>query len=314
MKSYIIGFLSIISCLAYCQSVEIPITKDSNLLSENEVVYNKPELPDSLLLSGNQRIPHWYEIITNVPQNIFNLTTHSFGSENIKPWGYIVGSTAVLLATDKTTYHLIMKNYFHNSTYHKLADYSVWLGDGDINLGVAGLFSAYGLLFEDNKALGTGIQCAEAILSTGLSVQFLKRITGRESPACATNQSGKWRIFPNPDKYQKNQPKYYSFPSGHLSTAVTTLTVISENYPDNHFINPIGYSLIGMLGVGLVAKNMHWFSDFPLAYALGYGFGKVITSSNITIRSTRESFNNINITFMPIYINDRGAVDMLLSF
>lgn len=245
----ILAFSFLLSCFAFCQSEDIPT-------------------------------PHWSEIVTKVPFNLYSFTKSSFSVENINSLGVIVGSTAFLLATDKISYHFINRNYSQNSSFHSLADYSVWLGDGKINLGISGLFSAYGLIFKDNKALRTGIQCTESILSTGLAVQLLKRITGRESPASASCQSGKWRVFPNPKKYQKNQPKYYSFPSGHLSTAVTTLTVIANNYPENKYIQIVGYPLIGILGTGLVAKNMHWFSDFPLAFAIGYGFGKLITSAN----------------------------------
>jgi len=284
------------------------------MINENGVDYKSVEVADTSFLSEGGYMPHWQEIFTGVPTNIYALSMNSFRTENLSSISILAGSTAFLLATDKLSYHLVKKNYFHNKTYHQLASYAVWMGDGKINFGIAGLFSAYGLLFEDNIALRTGIQCAESILSTGLTVQVLKRITGRESPASSTSQSGKWRMFPNPEKYQKDQSKYYSFPSGHLSTAVTTFTVIAENYPDNPYIKPLGYPLIGLLGVGLVAKNMHWFSDFPLAYALGYSFGKLITSANFSIHGKEQSSNPINISLMPTYINESAGVGMMVSF
>jgi hypothetical protein len=145
-------------------------------------------------------------------------------------------------------------------------------------------------------------------------VQLLKRMTGRESPLTASSKSGTWRFFPNIVKYQKDQPKYYSFPSGHLSTAIATLTVIAENYPESNYVKPIGYSVIGLLGVGLVAKDMHWFSDFPLAAALGYEVGKIITSRNNPMEPRHQSTNDVSFSFMPVFLTGGAGVDFLLSF
>ena len=34
------------------------------------------------------------------------------------------------------------------------------------------------------------------------------------------------------------------------------------------------------ISVGLVATSIHWVSDFPIALALGYSFGKIVTRGN----------------------------------
>lgn len=268
---------------------------------------------DKQLTDSVNNIPHWTDIITKVPTNGYLLMKNSFTSEKSGSLGVLIGSTTILLATDKLSYHFINNTYYHNASFHKIADYSVWLGSGVTNLGISGLFSAYGIICNDHIALRTGIQSAESILSTGLVVQLLKRISGRESPASSTAKSGRWRVFPNLKKYQHNQPKYYSFPSGHLSTAVTTLTVIANNYPELNYIPMIGYPLLGLLGTGLVAKNMHWSSDFPLAFAIGYGFGKLITSAN-SIESNKGILSKVNISFIPEYNNRTAGVSISLSF
>ncbi|MEP7219905.1 MAG: phosphatase PAP2 family protein, partial [Bacteroidota bacterium] len=109
-------------------------------------------------------------------------------------------------------------------------------------------------------------------------VQFLKHTTGRESPFCATTPTGRWALLPNQIEYAKHVPHYDAFPSGHIATALATLTVISENYPDQQWIKYIGYPVVGAVGVALVATSIHWWSDLPLGIALGYHFGKIVSS------------------------------------
>jgi hypothetical protein len=118
----------------------------------------------------------------------------------------------------------------------------------------------------------------EGLLAVGLVTQSLKHLTGRESPLVRTEPRGAWRWFPNQLDYFRNVPKYDAFPSGHLATAMLTVTVISENYPEYVFIKPLGYSLMGLLAFQMLNNGVHWLSDYPLALAIGYVFGKSAVS------------------------------------
>jgi hypothetical protein len=70
-------------------------------------------------------------------------------------------------------------------------------------------------------------------------------------------------------------PHYDAFPSGHLSTAMMTTTIISLNYPEYKFIKPLCYTLMGLCGFQMLNNGVHWMSDYPLALAIGYSFGKI---------------------------------------
>jgi hypothetical protein len=109
-----------------------------------------------------------------------------------------------------------------------------------------------------------------------LVIQALKRIAGRESPAQATAPGGRWRPFPNLKTYQHHQSRYYAFPSGHIATTMAALTVLAENYPENSWIRPVGYSAVGLVGLGLVGKGWHWYSDLPLGIAIGHAMGEIV--------------------------------------
>lgn len=162
-----------------------------------------------------------------------------------------------------------------NSTFY-------FLGDGWTHLTIASSFMAYGLLKHDNRAAQTATQLGEAILSTGLVVQALKRTTGRQSPFQATHDRGLWDLLPAYSTYQGNVSNYDAFPSGHLATAMATVTVIAENYPEYRFIRPVGYSLMGVLGYAMLNNGVHWASDYPLGIALGYGFAKIAVRNGRT--------------------------------
>ncbi|RZK94485.1 MAG: hypothetical protein EOO62_30675, partial [Hymenobacter sp.] len=65
-----------------------------------------------------------------------------------------------------------------------------FLGDGWTHLTIATSFLTYGILKKDNRASQTATQLGEAILTTGVVVQALKRTTGRQSPFRATQDRG----------------------------------------------------------------------------------------------------------------------------
>ncbi len=132
-------------------------------------------------------------------------------------------------------------------------------------------------------------------------VQGLKRVFGRESPQAASSPTGIWRPFSSMKHYQSNQPKYYAFPSGHITTITSIVTVLNENYPNSVFAQQIGYAAIGLVAVSLYVRMWHWFSDFPPGVALGYGFGKLAASHSNSepAPETTEYRHATNIEFFP---------------
>ena len=77
-------------------------------------------------------------------------------------------------------------------------------------------------------------------------------------------------------------PNYDAFPTGHLATAMATVTVIADNYPEYHFIRPVGYGLMGLLGYSMLNNGVHWACDYPVGIALGYAFAKIAVRNGRT--------------------------------
>jgi membrane-associated phospholipid phosphatase len=243
----------------------------SNLDSTSNTVEIKPDSAVNI----EEQIT-WHQMFTNIPSDYVGFFRKSFSSEGISSYLIVGALTGALFLIDEQGWKkdnlLLRKSTFD----HKTFDLFIKMGDGKYQFLSAALFAIPGIILNDKTAIRTGSNIVEAVISTGLLVQVLKRMTGRESPAASTENGGDWDPFPSIHQYQKNQPKFYSFPSGHLATATAVITVIANNYPNESWIKPIGYPLLGLLGLSLVSEGMHWYSDLPLAFLLGYSFGNII--------------------------------------
>jgi Membrane-associated phospholipid phosphatase len=151
-----------------------------------------------------------------------------------------------------------------------------------------------GLITNDNRAIQTASQIGEGYLAMGITVQLIKHLTGRQSPFKTTEGSGNWQLFPPLSHYQSDVPNHDAFPSGHLATAMASITIYAENYPEIRWIRPVGYTVMGIVGLAMMNNGVHWLSDYPLAIAIGYTYGKIVTARGKAIRilPKRNSHND----------------------
>ena len=217
------------------------------------------------------------DCITNLPDDWLRFGRETFRWENAPLIGGIAISTIAAVVYDKELYDPVRHQYTSSKTVAFAMDRGVDIGDGKFQFGIAAGFAAYGWLTHDRHALRTASEVCEVILAAGGVVQLLKHVTGRESPFTATHPTGRWVLFPNQIEYFKHVPHYDAFPSGHVCTALATLTVVSENYPDARWLPYVGYPAIAWLGYSMVGQGIHWVSDYPLSIVLGYTFGKLVS-------------------------------------
>jgi hypothetical protein len=256
--------------------------EESSSSSENPPDY-QPEmtLQDADSLATVPYLPQsastlrWYSMFTNIPGDYLSTGELALRPGGLSVMGGIALATGVLLLGDHQTYTFSHGLYTRSGEVRFASNQFLRAGDGKTTLGIAAAFALYGFAEDDNRALRTASGTIEALIASGIAVQMFKHIAGRESPQVVTQGIGKWRPFPALKAYNRNQPRYYAFPSGHITTAMATLTVIAENYPEVNWIRPVGYSIVGLTGVSLVNKGWHWYSDFPLAIAVGYTFGRI---------------------------------------
>ncbi|MGA7838152.1 MAG: phosphatase PAP2 family protein [Ignavibacteriaceae bacterium] len=286
-----------------------------NVSSRNDsLIISDAIKPDSKIeRDSNSPKLTWHSWLTNIPSDyarFYDVAIHT----SIPVYLSIAASTAALMATDNTTW-LGQHEWYKNSNFIRQAsDRFGEIGDGRTQFTLTGVFVLYGLLFKDNRALRTGSQILQVTISAGAFAQVLKHMTGRESPVVSTQPAGKWKFFPNPFDYHKRVPAYDAYPSGHLTTMLGMIGVISENYPEWKWVKPVGYSLCTLMALGMVNSGIHWYSDYPLAIYLGYEFGKIVAHPEKYGKSSEEDQKKMTINIAPYRAFNATGLALSLKF
>jgi len=276
--------------------------------------------------------PKKFAFITDLPKDAAGIVSTTFSKQSIKPLVGIAVSTGVLIASDQLItdavgdysrqIHLSPDEKNKNVLIHvrgkdiallrfpgnlNTAFYQVGQGFPSLLIG-AGLYT-YGKIKDDYRALSTASQLAESFILMGVGTQLVKRITGRQDPSESTTPGGQWHFFPSFSQYQNYTPNYDAFPSGHLATLMSSITIFSENYPEKRWIKPVGYSLTALVGYAMINNKVHWASDYPLALGMGYLCAKQVVKRNRQVVGSTTShkkrgevdytFNYVNGAFMP---------------
>lgn len=276
----------------------------SNLMTKIEN-FDVQEFKINSNMSYQYQKPKFFDFITKIPNDFGIMGNMFIQKDNLVWFGASVGATAVLIPFDQkitdNSNELGEKIGFQEShTYSgplkmfpKNINSGIYrVGNGFTAILVSGGLLTYGLINNNYRAMHTSSELIEGLIASGLLVQPFKRITGRESPFIAEengNSGGAWQPFPSFSAYQKNTPNYDAMPSGHLTTLMTTVMIISENYKEIKWIKPVGYGLMGLMGFEMLQSKVHWASDYPIAIFMGYIIGKSIVKSRIVEKTNSNT-------------------------
>lgn len=266
-----------------------PLTQTYQITSELQYVYPRPKL---------------FNFITGIPKNYGNLGKELVKKQNLKWLGLTVVTTGILFVGDeifleeshrvrdvgvtKKHEYKILGDMVDVPTNTSAAMYHLGHGNTSLLVGL-GLLTVGGIK-KDYRAIHTSSEILEGLLTLGFMTQGLKRVIGRESPHAATKDRGAWHGFLGWNEYMENTSHYDAMPSGHVATLTSTVTVLAKNYPEVKWIRPVGYTLIGVLGVEMMNSGVHWASDYPLGFLIGYAVGTVVANGKITKVKT-ENFS-----------------------
>lgn len=327
------GFILLLFLFLVCISANAESKKDTLVYRawRDTVRLQKAQIVE--IDSSNSMLyfrPKPFQFAKHVPLNIYQLGKTSFSKKNLPKLGAILAGTALLITVDQPITDIVQQfgRYINLDPSRKsktLIEFNIggfhvnamelpdntnsaiyYLGEGWASMLIAGGFYGYGLVTNDYRALQTTSQITETIFTLGFTTQFLKRITGRQSPLRADVPGGDWHPFPAPSRYQKSVSNYDAFPSGHLATAMATITILAGNYPDNRYIKPVGYSLMGLLGISMINNGVHWMSDYPLAIAIGYSCGKIALSRGRTTINKKGNDHGKSSSLLPMYFGNGG--------
>jgi len=295
------------------------------------MAFSQAPLPNDTLQKNNEQSfdigngkalvyskPKPFAFITQLPNATIGTVNATFSKKSIKPLVFIAATTGLLILADepiangvqqfsriihveaternKTIWAIKLSgkptNIIKAPQNINTALYQVGQGFPGLILG-AGMF-VYGKINQNYRAISTASQLAETFILMGVTTQVLKRITGRQSPQPGNENSNQWHFFPSFSAYQKHTPMYDAFPSGHLATLMSTVTILTENYPEKKWIKPVGYSLTGLVGLAMINNGAHWASDYPLALGLGYLCARQVAKINRHVENKNASIKNLN--------------------
>ncbi|MBK1896807.1 phosphatase PAP2 family protein [Chryseobacterium paridis] len=291
----------------------LPISIWVSSQNSDSIVLKKKAISQNYTLKdGSVRTypkPKLFEFITRVPKDFIDTNKDFVAKDHAYYLGGAVAGTLILLPFDQKLIDNSRElgdrmGMSADNNYNKVGGlikipkdigsglYLIGNGSTVVLLGIG--FATYGLIKDDYRAQATASGLMESLILSGVFSQTIKRITGRESPFIAIqngNSGGHWTPFPSFSAFANDTSRYDAMPSGHLTTFMSAITVIADNYPDAGWIKPVGYTLAGALAFQMMQSQVHWASDYPLALLMGYFIGKTISKNRYT--SSEFSAGNV---------------------
>ncbi len=196
--------------------------------------------------------------------------------KNILLAGGFLALTLILIANDEAIYRHFSSFRDNHKWVQDFSPVITKVGEFEVPVGISALFFLSGMIFKDRKARDTATLALAAMLQSGIVVQLVKHLSGRQRPRIdgTDHWYGPAGFF---KRYsQNNFSKYDSFFSGHTITAWSLATVIAEQYREQFWVGLISYSAATLCGLSRVTENDHWLSDVLLGAACGYAIGKMV--------------------------------------
>lgn len=194
------------------------------------------------------------------------------------------------------------------------------------NWGIYSVIAAGSLsaLCQNEKGVQTSLLATQALITSGVWVNIIKVLTGRERPIAdytfSKTAGGEWygpfAVWDQDLAVRKPVSSFDSFPSGHTATAFSIATVFATQYKDITAIPIVCYSAATLVGISRLTEHEHWASDVFVGGIIGYLCGKqVVNHYNKTHQHSAsylsaKSINKKELTF----IQDRNQIGFSLKW
>jgi len=127
------------------------------------------------------------------------------------------------------------------------------------------------LIFRLDNMRKIALLGVESFVISGVLVGVLKYSIGRARPFTGESKAS-FHPF-------SSSSRYYSFPSGHATSAFSVATVIAEHSKE-FLVDVAAYGMAALVAMSRVQKNKHWVSDVFIGSVLGILIGKKISNLN----------------------------------
>jgi membrane-associated phospholipid phosphatase len=182
--------------------------------------------------------------------------------------GVVISGTALLTLIDEPVMDFWQDR--NSGVWDGIERAGFYYGKPYAVFGLTSGFYLTGVLLNYEWARETGLILGAAYLTSGTIQTLMKSVVGRARPG--TNV-GPWAFDPF-----TSDPRYHSFPSGHMQVAMVTAMVLAER------LNPVGLKILfyGTAGLTLSARlysDAHWFSDLVFGGVISWFCTKAVIKS-----------------------------------
>ena len=167
-------------------------------------------------------------------------------------------------------------------------------------------------VFKNEKGVQSSLLATQAMITSGVWVNLIKILTGRERPMAdyvySKTDAGMWYgPFAKYDQdlaLRKPITAFDAFPSGHTATAFSIATVFATQYKDKKAIPILCYTAASLVGISRLTEHEHWASDVFVGGLMGYLCGKQVVNHYNKIHPgtqnplSPKSENQVELTFI----------------
>ncbi|MFH1195465.1 MAG: phosphatase PAP2 family protein [bacterium] len=247
-----------------CDTLQLTVRDKGGLTSEIPIIFKVNEIPffDLQPYKGIKNIA-----ITGL-NDFYSLITSPlrWESNDIVNFGIVFSGTIMLTGIDERVRESAIKNTdVINTDVMKAAEY---YGHPEVSQLTALTFGAYGIAFNDDKALRIGLEVFEAYFISNNLQSILKRFIGRSRPEKG-NGGFQYDPFPNTKVQEK------SMPSGHSILAFTLSSVIAA-HTESPYLKALIFTPAFLTAAQRIYADKHWFSDVFFGATLGYFVGNFV--------------------------------------
>ncbi|MBN1897255.1 MAG: phosphatase PAP2 family protein [Spirochaetes bacterium] len=202
----------------------------------------------------------------------------SLEKENLTRLGIITAVAVPLFLLDNDIKKYVQKN--KNEGFDRFLKIPEKMGEGWYLMPVSGLFILSGEISSERSLTRLGIYTLEGFFISGITVQFVKFVTGRSRP-----YKDEGAHFYRPFSLGTGNKSFYS---GHTTVAFTFASVVAH-FSDNIYLGAILYGMATLTGLARIYHNKHWASDVFIGAVTGHFIGKAIVDYNeIEVTSQKE--------------------------
>ncbi|MCJ7580876.1 MAG: phosphatase PAP2 family protein [Candidatus Aminicenantes bacterium] len=181
----------------------------------------------------------------------------------------VVGTGALCFLTDQNIKRWVDSN--NAGIFDDIWESITNTGNGVFLGGLLASHYIVGEIFKLDNMRKIALLGVESFVISGVLVGLLKYSIGRARP-----YTGESRASFHPFS---SASSYYSFPSGHATSAFSVATVIAEHSKE-FLVDLAAYGMATLVAMSRIQKNKHWVSDVFIGSVLGFLIGKKISDLN----------------------------------